>query len=724
MAKSIFDLDRELSALRRRAGGQSARPKQSLPPPPRPATLVPNGATAQSWRGGRGRYPTSPRRYGRALEALEYAVPEPMPAIAQPNPATCWAAGFAMLLGWKQRNAAITFDQAAAVAGLRWQQKTQSPSIEVQGLGADEAADFCADTGLVMLPMNPSIDGMANLLRQYGPLMIVLRLSGHTGKWTHVRVITGIRGDGTPDGTRLTLIDPSGPQVIERSFRDHVREYEDAARLFPIGTNITLPIFHWPAGARAQAPQTMSRPRAFEAVNARIQGLVPPLRQPSGMTCWATVFTMMVSWRNNQSMSIPDALSSVGQAWVDKFNNNEGLSSTDKVQFLQQAGLVAVPPMNPSIEGWAGLIRDFGPIWVTTDEGSGPSGWAIHARIVTGIHGDGSAGGTMLDIVDPGDGSAYTESFATFIPKFEREAATPGMPLRFQVVHWAAGAGALSFYGGRRPTRAFSALARSPREALVQALVQGGLSPSDAEELIAAYDAWLAQARSSAASWPLKPRAFRAPGPGVTLDQIRRFAAHARDEVIGPIEPILNEALVAADISTPLRIAHFFAQIANETGGFRALVEDLHYSAKRLREVWPGKFSSDEIAERYAGAGPEAIANKAYAGIIGNGPEASGDGWRFRGRGFMQLTGRDNYRRFGEAVGINLVDNPDLAADPVEGFRLATAFWRAAKCNDAADRDDLETVTKKVNGGLIGLEHRRQWLARAKDVWVNAVAAE
>jgi predicted chitinase len=538
-----------------------------------------------------------------------------------------------------------------------------------------------------------------------------------------------------------------------------VREYEDAARLFPAGTDISLPIFHWPTNVRAMSLGRLRRGRvavrSFGAVDVSVPGGVPPIRQPSGNACWAATYTMMASWRQNQSMTMEAALNAVGPAWAQKFTRDEGLSGQEKPQFLQQAGLVAEPPVNPSIDGWAQMLQNYGPVWITTDEGTGLGYWAVHARVLTGIHGDGTEPGTMLDITDPGTGTSYQENFATFITKFEHEATTPNVPLRIQIVHWQPGAQSMSL--ARRSawlpssrSRSFSDVApvansgarRTPRDGLLQALVESGHSASEAEALITCYDDWKAQARSVAASL-LRRRGFAfdvgdagasdvgtvdagirdaaAPDAGpaalATPDQLRRFSPNARDEVINPIQPIMNGALSGADITTPLRIAHFFAQIANETGGFRVMSENLNYDAARLRVVWPSIFTSDEIAQRYAAAGPEAIANKAYGGRLGNGPESSGDGWRYRGRGFMQLTGKDNYRRFGDVVGTDLVANPDDAADPAHSFRLAASFWRAVNCNEAADRDNIEDVTRRVNGGLIGIDDRRQWLKRAKSVW-------
>ena len=167
-------------------------------------------------------------------------------------------------------------------------------------------------------------------------------------------------------------------------------------------------------------------------------------------------------------------------------------------------------------------------------------------------------------------------------------------------------------------------------------------------------------------------------------------------------------------IDTPLRRAHFLAQLAHESGGFTRLVENLNYSADGLRRTWPARFDAATAAE-YARK-PERIANKVYADRLGNGDEASGDGWRFRGRGYIQLTGRANYADYSHKLfgDYRLVKSPELAADPKVAIQLAGEYWKAKGLNALADKGDLNGITRKINGGLIGIEGRRKWLDHFK----------
>lgn len=159
-------------------------------------------------------------------------------------------------------------------------------------------------------------------------------------------------------------------------------------------------------------------------------------------------------------------------------------------------------------------------------------------------------------------------------------------------------------------------------------------------------------------------------------------------------------------INTPKRIAAFCAQVAHESGGRTKFTEVLSYTASRLMQVWPRKFKTRTIAVDYQRRGAEAIANKAYAFVNGNGNEASGDGWRYRGRGDFQLTGRGNYHAAEEATGLPLVSDPDLAAVPKNSAIIAAWFWNSHGLNVFADEGDIMEISRRINGGTIGFPQR------------------
>ena len=165
------------------------------------------------------------------------------------------------------------------------------------------------------------------------------------------------------------------------------------------------------------------------------------------------------------------------------------------------------------------------------------------------------------------------------------------------------------------------------------------------------------------------------------------------------------------EINTPLRLAHFLAQCAHESGNFQHTEENLNYSLEALLRVFPKYFRDCPNIEPYV-RNPVLIANQVYANRMGNGDEESGDGWRYKGRGYIQLTGRDNYARFDVAVPDNILSQPFIVADKYP-LMSAAWFWDKNKLNDIADRGDTENqvaeITKIVNGGYHGLEERSKY---------------
>jgi putative chitinase len=169
------------------------------------------------------------------------------------------------------------------------------------------------------------------------------------------------------------------------------------------------------------------------------------------------------------------------------------------------------------------------------------------------------------------------------------------------------------------------------------------------------------------------------------------------------LEPLL-ETFEKYDISTPKRQAYFIGQCMHESGGFKQLKENLNYSAKGLMATWPSRFPDMDTAEKFE-RNPEKIANKVYAGRMGN--TEDGDGAKYIGRGLIQITGKENYANCGNAIGVDLVANPDLLSTPKYAALSAGWFWNKKGLNAFADADDIDTITKRINGGLIGLNDRK-----------------
>jgi putative chitinase len=185
---------------------------------------------------------------------------------------------------------------------------------------------------------------------------------------------------------------------------------------------------------------------------------------------------------------------------------------------------------------------------------------------------------------------------------------------------------------------------------------------------------------------------------------INKLKGHIPDAVITQ----LPDTIAKFELNTPLRLAHFLAQAGHESGGFKAVNENLNYGAKGLLGIFKKYFPTPEKAALYERK-PEKIANLVYGSRMGNGPEASGEGWKFRGRGYIQLTGKDNYKAFDAVVAESIVDNPDLVATKYPLLSAAWFFHKNGlhKIADGGATDAVVTsVTKRVNGGTIGLADR------------------
>lgn len=207
--------------------------------------------------------------------------------------------------------------------------------------------------------------------------------------------------------------------------------------------------------------------------------------------------------------------------------------------------------------------------------------------------------------------------------------------------------------------------------------------------------------------------------------QLMRIVPRCPDEIAWTAG--LNEALREFGIESKLQVAHLLAQLAHESAEFTRLVESLTYtSAERILAVWPSRFwlpspqqptcpSGKRDARGFVRA-PVLLASYVYAGRNGNGVESTSDGFRFRGRGPIQITGRSNYARCGQALGLPLIEQPDLLTDPDVGARAAAWYWTDRKIGPLADANDIEAVTRKINGGTHGIQDRRRYLQTAMRV--------
>lgn len=181
----------------------------------------------------------------------------------------------------------------------------------------------------------------------------------------------------------------------------------------------------------------------------------------------------------------------------------------------------------------------------------------------------------------------------------------------------------------------------------------------------------------------------------------------------------LNETCEEFAIDTPFRIAGFLSNVAHESAGFKFVRENLNYSAASLMRVWPNRFPTLEVAQRYA-MQPEKIANRAYADRMGNGDEASGDGAKFLGRGLIQLTGKNNYVAYSLACDNEALQHPEIVEQPKYAAESAGWFWSVNRLNTLADAQDIGGMCKRINGGYNGLDDRQMKYAKIMDYFNQA----
>lgn len=216
---------------------------------------------------------------------------------------------------------------------------------------------------------------------------------------------------------------------------------------------------------------------------------------------------------------------------------------------------------------------------------------------------------------------------------------------------------------------------------------------------------------------PLLPSFDKAARPKLWLDRdlLMAIAPQAKSPYVDALVSTGNYLLLGFGISAnPKRLSNFLAQISYETGGFSITEERANYSKTRLLQVWPNLFNEGN-ADEYKNNG-EKVLSLAYANKLGNGPESSGDGWKYRGRGFLQVTGRAEYERFSKETGIDLINNPDSMQDPHVSLLIAAAYWYNSGLNDLADQDKIDDITKKLNGSHAGLADRKHWLSKIQSL--------
>lgn len=191
----------------------------------------------------------------------------------------------------------------------------------------------------------------------------------------------------------------------------------------------------------------------------------------------------------------------------------------------------------------------------------------------------------------------------------------------------------------------------------------------------------------------------------ITAEQLAKIMGSnvaAMAQWVGP----LNETFDRYQINTEKRIAMFLAQVGHESAHLTVTKENLNYGVDGLLNTFPKYFKGSAVAAQYARK-PQAIASRVYAGRMGNGDEASGDGWKYRGRGLIQVTGKYNYENCGKALGLDLISNPELLESSLNAVLSAGWFWQTTSLNGYADAGDIEGATRKINGGLNGLADRK-----------------
>ncbi len=357
--------------------------------------------------------------------AIDYAVPGSVQGIAQPSGGSAWAALYAMMLSWKEGRS-VSAAEALNAAGSLWQEllaRGETP-------GEQQLVQFLGQVGLTAEPPAPAAsDRLEQKLRDFGPLIV-----SRAGQWqVSGQILTAVQGDGTPEGTRLTLTDPSNGQSYQLSLADFTGKLSRQN-----GSQGGIQLIHWPRGARngASAPQpnrqapgtaqsffpsrSFSRKFAFPGVIAMSQSFdiryeVQLVPQSTQMSCWAAGFSMIIGWRQRMSIDPREIAAGIGY-WRQYYMpaDQGGGLPPDDTNALRHWGFVAELPRTYTVEGFRRLLEDYGPLWTAA---ATPG---AHIRVVTGIHGDGTPDGTFVHINDPApvnQGAQYTESYSRYVER-------------------------------------------------------------------------------------------------------------------------------------------------------------------------------------------------------------------------------------------------------------------------------------------------------------------
>jgi GH24 family phage-related lysozyme (muramidase) len=337
-----------------------------------------------------------------------------------------------------------------------------------------------------------------------------------------ISLVYDIGGDSFKGSTLLQLLNAGSTSAVAAEIRKWTREQR------PDGGQVDVPslmsrrqveadLFLKPDAAAAQTLSLGGRrfAGAFEAVNYSIPGVLPVIAQPTPMTCWAAVITMMWSWKNNRSMAIRDALSEIGPAYVSRFDSGQGLDGTTARTLYNDAHLEVIEGLNPTIEGWESSLKKYGPLYVDVGNIGSTN---THAIIVTGMSGDGTPAGTRITYVNPAGGQTETKVFSDFLQKYERPGA---VQWPYPIVHWPVGALSAqnSLYSH---TYAYDSpsFVMKPRARLSEAkFLPAGIAAADAAQIgLAAVSVAQAQASASQGSFTLTyDQASRLLTPGARL---------------------------------------------------------------------------------------------------------------------------------------------------------------------------------------------------------------